>query len=206
MGRRKYNDEELQRIEDHTLHVWLDLMESASPEQREAGLGWYSVAHEEAVLIASTVDITVTRAAAIIAVLSPLTRWQGNLDDAWAIVTDETTHHSLPDNVDKAQRLLADEPISDVLGGRKVRAFWLNISRPMTTLSIVCDSWVARAIGLAPMDVFATYGVYDAVSEGVRRAADTDEIRGNQAQAIGWLVTRDNFVRGQNSLPNSWST
>jgi len=206
MGRRKYNDEELQRIEDHTLHVWLDLMESASPEQREAGLGWYSVAHEEAVLIASTVDTTVARAAAIIAVLSPLTRWQGNLDDAWAVVTGETPKHSLPDNIDKARRLLANEPISDVLGGRKVIAFYLNIARPTTTMAIVCDSWVARAIGLAPMDIFATFGVYDAVCRGIKRAADAAEIRGNQAQAIGWLVTRDDFVRGQKGLPNPWST
>jgi len=206
MGRRKYNDDELLDIEKHTAYVWIELIESATPVQREAGMGWYAVAHEEAVLIAKTVDISVTRAAAIIAVLSPLTRWQGNLDDAWAIVTDEPTHHSLPDNVDKAQRLLANEPISDVLGGRKVRAFWLNISRPTTTRTVVCDSWVAKAIGLAPMDVFATYGVYDAVSRGIRLAADTDEIRGNQAQAIGWLVTRDEYVRGQNSLPNPWGS
>jgi len=207
VAKRKYTDEQLESLTLHVEDAWQDLVSRANKVQVEAGLGWYSVAHEEAVLLAAEDEcMSVDRAAAIIAVLSPMCRWQGNLDDAWSVVTGGTATHALPENVRKAKRLAALEPLDDVVGGCKVRAFWQNIADPVHTGEIVVDTWVARAVGVNPIEAFGVVGVYEAVADGIRLVARRMRMRGNQCQAIGWVVIRDEHVRGQlnPNLPDTW--
>jgi hypothetical protein len=201
LGKRKYSDDDLAALSAHVKARCLEAFELASEVQREAGEGWYSSAHEEAKLLASFMGVNVARAAAIIAVLSPLTRWTGNLEDSWAVANGDATRHTLPANVVKAKRLTDGESIHDVLGGRKVRAFWQNIASPTTSVGVTHDSWMARWYNIPASDVFATFGVYDACTVGVREAADEVDLRGSQLQAIVWLYVRD-LGTVDETLPN----
>ena len=195
MGRRKYSEEDLARITQVVRHRTVEAVLAADPDQREAGLGWYSVAHEEAKMLAmSREDVAFWQAVEIIAVLSPLTRWAQTLGDAWAVVSGDDTQHALPENVKKAKRILAGE--HGVLGGRKVNSFGLNIFNPRGD-GVTCDSWMGRCWGIDPSDIFSRFGVYDACVKGVRQAAIDLNMRPNQAQAIAWLVTIDDHWRGR---------
>lgn len=188
MGRRKYTDEDLEAFVVQVAQRVEDAANRASPSVRSAGMGWYSVAHEEAKLLANESDLDVERTSAIIAALSPLTRWAGNLEDAWNVINGDNARHALPSNAEKARRIaLGGEP-DVILGGNKVRSFWRNIAYPLGAFAVTFDSWMARGSGIDEADVFNVYGVYDACVLGVKMAAENLGILPNQAQAIAWLV------------------
>ncbi len=188
MGRRKYTNEDLEAIRQQVRERIVDAVGRADAEQTAAGLGWYAVAHEEAKLLADEFGLDVYRTSAIIAVLSPLTRWAGNLEDAWNVVNGDPVRHALPKNAEKARRILAGEDPVDVLGGRKVNSFWMNICGPIGRYYVTFDSWMARLCGLQESDVFNVWGVYSACTMGVWDAARDLELLPLQAQAIAWLV------------------
>lgn len=202
MGRRKFSDDDLACMERAMTAKLIDAWHEATHEQREAGKGWYYVAHEEAKLLAREIDVPVRRAAAIIAVLSPRTRWLGNVEDAWALVSGDPIRHSLPANVRKARRLLAGEPISHVLGGRKVRSFWSNIADPARSRASTQDSWMGKLFGVGDM-LFNVYGVYDAADRATEVAARVLGVQKHQVQAVAWVVVRDKWTRGS-ELPNPY--
>lgn len=195
MGRRKYSDDRLdemaRQVEASALQYW----EIATEEQRSAGRGWYPTAHAEARLMAEHYRMPVTRAAAIIAVLSPLTRWSGNLEDAWSVCEGGKAKHALPRNEAKALRLKDGESIANVIGGRKVTSFWLNIANPLHFEGTTNDSWIARAFGISESDMFNVYGVYDAVTGGLALAAKRLGELPSTVQATVWLVTREAWER-----------
>lgn len=195
MARTKYSPKELLALTASVRKTCLLYWEQASIETRLAGSGWYPVAHEEAKLLAAHYKLSVVRAAAIIAVLSPLTRWLGNLEDAWAVCDGGKARHSLPANVAKAQRLLEGDGILEVLRGQKVTAFWQSLAAPTTTPAVTCDSWMARAFGLSQGDLFERKGVYTAVSNGVREAAYMVGVRPGTLQATVWLMVREAYER-----------
>lgn len=197
MGRRKYSEEDLARMTASVEAHCLDLYARAFEEQRKAGIGWYPVAHEEARLLAREFDLTVRQASFIIAVLSPLTRWAGNLEDAWRVCSGERVKHALPENEAKAKRILAGEAIEDVVGGRKVMSFGENISDPLSPMWTTVDSWMGRGFGIDPSDIFGVAGVYDAVKLGIERAAKFLGLVPNALQAIGWLVIIEQHERGR---------
>lgn len=94
----------------------------ATPDEREQGMSWYAGAYA----FAASLDSDVERAAGIIAALSPLQQWTVNMSMA-AEFYDGRRNCGLPDNVAKCERILAGERPEDVLGGKKVRAFYFNI-------------------------------------------------------------------------------
>lgn len=189
MGRRKYTDEQLEQF----TCVWAAEIEAvckrAAPDVVAAGLGWYDVARAEARLLADAHNVSLARAAAVIAVCSPLTRWAQNLEDAWAAFGDERMRHTLPRNQAKAWRLAQDgEPISHVLSGKKVRSFAMNIwGYTQTTTN---DTWVGRALGIGEKDLFSTVGVYEAVTDAFRIVAGILGWTPAQTQAVFWLQTK----------------
>lgn len=192
----KYNTRQLRALSHRVRETSLDLCGRATPETRLAGEGWYDVANAEATLLAREFYVSVSRAAGVIAVLSPMTRWAMNVQDAWSAFAGDRMVHALPPSQRKARALVQGEPISQVLGGRKVIAFWQNIARPRYTLATTNDTWIARAFGVYPHDLFDRKGVYDAVTRGFVEAADRLGLRPHQVQATVWLQTQlENNVR-----------
>ena len=196
MGQRKYDPDDLARMRLRAYDRTHIAISNASDEAIEAGIGWYSVANAHAVDIAGKLDCSVARAAAIMAVLSPMVSWTNNLSDAYALAADNSPHvatYALGPNIDKARRLIGHrdftpEHITDIIGGRKVNAFWLNISNPLHSSAVTLDTHMANLFGIDASDVFEIVGVYDALSLGVSDAAEVLGIRPCQAQAIAWLV------------------
>lgn len=197
MGRRKYSEEDLARMTSGVEESCMALYARASEEQRKAGIGWYPVASEEAKLLAQEFEITHKQASFIVAVLSPLTRWAGNIEDAWRVCSDERVRHALPRNEAKALRILAGEDVEEVVNGRKVTSFAWNIFDPLSDAWTTVDSWMGRGFGIDPADIFERAGVYDAVKLGIERAADTLRLLPNALQAICWLVIIDQHERGR---------
>ncbi len=205
MGRRKYSKKDLAEMVVSVRDQATAYYATADDETRAAGIGWYPIAHQEAQLIAETFDISTSRAAAIIAVLSPLTRWQGNLEDAWNLFEYDACQHALPTNVRKARRLVAGEAIADVLGGKKVTAFWQNITDPLDPGQVTTnDSWIARAFGINEREIFSTWGVYEAVSAGLALAAEQEGILPSVMQATVWLAVRNAPDAPDLTLDNPW--
>jgi hypothetical protein len=200
MGKRKYSEEDLEAFRKLAKAKTLEAIGFASAEAVEAGTGWYAVANAYAQDLAGD-EMSTGRAAAIMAVLSPMVTWANNLGDATAVVQGEEPTYALGSNIAKAERLMAGESLTDVIGGRKVNAFWLNISNPLHSVAVTLDTHMAELFGVDPSDVFQTFGVYDALSLGVSDAAQDEGLRPCQAQAIAWLVQSGRDEHGQD-LPD----
>lgn len=104
-------------------------------DDRAAGIGWYGEAHALAVELDPSDP---ERAAAVIAVLSPMTSWPRNVvlaRDAYA----GRPLGCLGRNADKARRIIAGEDPETIVSGDKVRAFWRTIANPADSTTVVID-------------------------------------------------------------------
>lgn len=146
---------------------------AATPADRAAGQGWYVSAHQ----IAATFDPTdPVRAAAVIAVLSPLLSWPRNVVEASNVYAGRPVR-TLGPNADKARRILAGADPEHIVSGPKVRAFWQTIADPAEPSAVVIDR---HAIDIAAGRVLGDKirgthlrraGAYDEVADKYRRAA-----------------------------------
>lgn len=94
----------------------------STAQDRADGMAWYETARA----FAASLDTDVSRAAGIIAALSPCNAWPQNRIAAANFYNGRRDIHTT-DNVKKCERILSGEDPLDVLGGAKVRAFYLNI-------------------------------------------------------------------------------
>jgi len=188
--------------------VACDTLHSADVDTIREGVEWYPRAYRFARDLAYSAGISIDQASAIMAVLSPRLRWQHNLDDA-----DRVAHGSsdnvaaLGPNLVKAWNILEatdTDTINGIVGGRKVRSFWRNIRYPNNSLDVTLDGWMATGFrgaleatsGLSDLSptrcakLLYVRGSYDAISDGVRVAADRHAISPSALQAILWIVWR----------------
>lgn len=121
----------------------LRIFREATPEDITAGREWYSKAHEDAVALATLGDGDVSRAAAVIAVLSPSTPWQRNVALARKAYTmaaegatfDEITAPqgegglgTMGNSKRKAAALVLGADPESIVSGPKVIPFWQRIA------------------------------------------------------------------------------
>ena len=104
---------------------------AASDEDRAAGESWYS--HAQA--FCASLDSDVSRAAGVVAALSPMLSWPRNMVVA-ADVYAGARSGCLSANIAKAVRILDGEDPLDVLRGTKVRAFYANIMGDPDTVTV----------------------------------------------------------------------
>lgn len=206
MGKRKYTDEELSVWEDVLAgRAYEILVEAHGTEAFHMGEHWYAFARFEVELLAKAGNISTRRAAAIVAVLSPRTRWTGNIEDAWAIINDDRIAHALPRNARKAFAIFDGEPIDDHVRGPKVTSFFANLSNEYSR-ACTNDSWIAEAFGVSVGDLYGVKGVYEMVSRAIERATASFNathgygLRTYQGQAIIWTHTRGVKVREYEAL------
>lgn len=104
-------------------HNIITAYRSATDEDRLAGEMWYA----HALAFCRTLDPdNVERAAGVVAAISPMLSWPRNMAVAADIYAGKR-EGCLKANIAKAVRILDGEAPLDVLGGRKVRAFYANI-------------------------------------------------------------------------------
>lgn len=120
-----------QRLARHIVNTW----HQATETEVYDGLNWYG----EARRLAEFLDPEDPRkAAAVIAVLSPITNWDRNIELA-VCAFEGRPLGCLSNNAAKAKRILAGEDPDLVVRGSKVRAFWRAITDPSDGSAVVID-------------------------------------------------------------------
>jgi hypothetical protein len=168
---------------------------AASPEMITAGRNWYPDAGSIAADIAESTGYRIDTVAAVIAALSPQTRWSINILAAQAICDGNHARYPsmLGSNHARALAVLgSDNPTAMLGNGPKVNAFAENILGDPDTVTI--DSWAVRAaLGTTttPLDVILKrVGVYDDLASCYRAAARIVGERPCDLQAIVWCHIR----------------
>lgn len=118
----------------------LSLYRSARPEDVREGRAWYRRARDTARELADQLDGDVTRAAAVLAVLSPLTPWSRNVQlarQAYAMARDGATYDDMTTGPDrlrtmgaharKAAALVLGADPAGIVSGPKVTPFYARI-------------------------------------------------------------------------------
>jgi hypothetical protein len=170
---------------------------AASPEMVTAGRNWYPEAGSIAADIAESTGTRIDTVAAVIAALSPQTRWSTNIAAAQAICDGNRTRYPsmLGSNHLRALDVLGRDNPADGLGnGPKVHAFYENILGTPEVVTI--DSWAVRAaLGSTPIPVtldtlLKRSGVYSDLADCYRAAALIVGERPCDLQAIVWCHVR----------------
>jgi hypothetical protein len=181
---------------------------NASPAELADGANWYGRASDAAQIIGDRYSLPMNAVAGVIAALSPNNKWERNVTDAELLcrayvlgghaAADKIKVSTYGANKIKALRILAGESPLSVLGGLKVRAFYLCI---MGDSSSVCVDGHAYAIWTGERIATTrtpkiTPKLYAAISADYIKAADTiNSILGAdytaaQIQAITWITYR----------------
>lgn len=180
----------------------LEVWSMATLSEVQDGLDWYN----DAARIARNMNPdNWERAAGVIAALSPRLDWGRNIMlaqrayDAWNRGDDMEAHQwgTLKSNADKALRIMRGAYPLDVLGGDKVRAFYLSI---VTGTGVVIDRHAFDvAMGRVTNDetrgALSRKGVYDNFAKRYIMAAEQISGEGEtvtpaQVQAVTWTVWR----------------
>jgi len=90
---------------------------------------WYSDAYAIADALAVKHGLRVDTVVAVIAVLSPMNAWGNNINLSARVIEGKgtLTTGGLPANIAKANRLILGESPDAVIGGQKVKNFYLSI-------------------------------------------------------------------------------
>lgn len=177
---------------------------AATATDHVEGMEWYARARRLCLDIGDRHGVSVERAAAVVAVLSPRLSWELNVRLAWLAFAQGEDWHKLPcltANSDKAYALVNGEDPANVVSGPKVTAFWRTIVDPSGANTVVVDR---HAIGVAlgrPATKYELqkYGKgkhYAAVAECYVRAArilsrETGQnLSPSDVQAITWTYWR----------------
>lgn len=168
------------------------------------GLDWYPRAFRWCETQEETYGrwgVTAHKAAAVLAVLSPLISWARNVQAAETIIgwyvggtRHAHGHGVLPRNEEKAWRILCGEPPQRVVAGQKVTNFWLNVSG--FTENVTVDRHAMNVAYGCDLDrrtqnrIYRSIRAYHEVADAYRQAAARVRIEPCEMQAICWLVRR----------------
>ncbi len=162
------------------------------------GAGWYYIAHGHARALAAKYNLTVEQSAGIIAVLSPGTNWNQNLQDAEELCKygDGAIVTTYGPNKRKAIALLNGGAVADNVRGQKVSAFYDNIVRPDESKAVTIDRHMIRFMtGLqteAEMKaIYSSKKKYSALADIIRYRAEKINLKPWQLQAMLWLQVRE---------------
>lgn len=174
-------------------YAWnvLDVWRKATPDELNEGLEWYSIAHNAAIELDPK---NVTRAAGIIAALSPMVNWKRNLEMArFVYANGHANGLGLRGNCRKAEAILNGSDPLDILGGEKVRTFFQTIVNPGIDGLVVIDRHAFDiALGKVHSDRDRKIGkrVYRELSVAYQQAATIADVTTPQMQAVTWVVHR----------------
>lgn len=170
----------------------VSVFDCATDEEIASGMNWYSRAND----LAFDLDPKrIAHAAGVIAALSPMMRWEKNMELATLVYSGADYIPCLPANAAKAKAIYnGGEPL-DILGGQKVRTFFTNIMHPDSDnpAHVTIDKHaidIARGFISPYVDSYKGIGkaVYAELSEAYVIAAAEVGVRPLQVQAITWVA------------------
>jgi hypothetical protein len=166
------------------------MYESAVIGEQGHALNWYKRANKECRVIAEFYGLTLECFVGIVAALSPQMNWKYNIREAVSLVTKGYAL-GYGANVTKARVILAGAPPLDILGGNKVRSFYLNIMDPSCD-EVTVDTWALRIAAGDPG--YPASGItnkqYARLREAYREVADKVGLVACELQAITWVHIR----------------
>lgn len=159
---------------------------------------WYQDAYKIACNLAKKHNTQTERVAGIIAALSPLKRWDKNIQLADDLLSGRKVGHTKV-MVSKAYKVskcdIADIPA--VLNGNKITDFYSNIINPTCENRVTIDRHAIMiamgGIHISQSDLVSLSNSdkkYSAVAEAYRRAAKKLGVRPLEVQAVTWVVWR----------------
>ena len=164
------------------------------------GVTWYNRARAHAALLDPN---NVSRAAGILAALSPLNSWPQNMRLASEVYAGNRSIGYMSNGANKAYRIFDGEAPLDVLSGNKVRSFYLNIigDDSVETVTVdrhavdiacgrVCNDKV-RSHWTGGKRYWLTAQMYVRAAQIINSEFNT-EFTGAQIQAITWVWWRKN--------------
>jgi hypothetical protein len=167
-------------------------------------LVWYSAASDIATLVGDLTKTSPIHGAGIIAALSPQCSWDENIVRALALANNENVG-AFGDALRKAEAIrLGAHPLS-VLGGRKVRSFFYNISGHKHHVTIDRHAVAivfGRALSDSEIKVLERCGAYTYIASIYRAVARSLDIAPSDLQAITWLARRR--IKGLDYTPESF--
>jgi hypothetical protein len=179
---------------------------TANAVEQHEGLSWYGRAQSVARRLADQYGHDLITVAGVISALSPNNRWERNVIDAEALVkvysnggdVDALKVCTFSKNKAKAIAILQGADPLDVLGGRKVRAFYeCIIGRDSVCVDGHAYSiWLGQRVPTTKTPKISDK-LYDKISEDYRIATkQINEITGEfylpcQVQAITWVAWRN---------------
>jgi len=182
---------------------------AAPPAARAAGLGWY----DEARRVASVIDpFNPSRAAGVIAALSPRCQWSTNVVFAERVIAAANAGRACPDVSTTANRRTAwaiatGTAALDALGtvalsgrvvsGHKVRSFFANImgddqavTVDVWAWAVATNQWRTHRGQRIPQDATMTGREYEVIADAYRRAAAILGVTPRECQAAVWVAAR----------------
>jgi len=169
----------------------LAVLDRATPDDIVAGASWYTDANA----LAGSLDSDITKAAGVIAVLSPQLSWTLNQKLAiQACRLGVLSGGCLGRSVAKANAILSGTPAANVVSGKKVTSFYDNILHPHGDSVTIDRHAVDAAYGYvgyaASPNVLSRKGGYEMVADAYRTAAASVGISAPTLQAIVWVAWR----------------
>ena len=175
------------------------VFESASLIELAEGMAWYANAHNILAAVAIRHKVTTRVACGICAALSPGSPWERNLQDVQEFLRNPKAAVGVYGrrNRDKAKRILDREEPLDVLGGQKVRSFYLNLVSPTEDLAVTVDRHSkCLSFGITSerdSNAIVTRAEYQIVEQVTRELAEELRILPLQLQAVTWTVWRNKW-------------
>lgn len=186
---------------------------SATADEIAAGRSWYSVTAGQvcedvrsAAQQANGASLTFLGAAGVLAALSPATGWGDNVTGAIEFAITGHMNAQTPLFNERATRIVQGENPLTVLGGRKVRSFYRNITAPHDPGAVTIDRHAVSLVFGMPLSERAlkpltdNVGGYQVCAGAYRAAARRVGLVPCQLQAITWVAWRNaNQYRGRNA-------
>lgn len=180
----------------------LRVYRSADAQQIAAGMEWYAAARRIAEEISHDARIPVETAAGILAALSPQTSWGQNVDWARELAAGSPISRGLPMSQARGMAILAQdrEPL-DILGGRKVRAFYACIVTAGATDAVCVDRHAydiatgerGSHVSLSDKRSAHCASAYQSAAARLRSTGEAPGITAAQLQAVTWVTWRARY-------------
>lgn len=165
----------------------------ATASDIERGSTWYAEGGEliDEIRQGSDRELSREQIAAVIAHLSPRTRWSRNVAGAVMLCAGGEPLHCMPANVSRAFRAMHSENPLGTLKGPKTRRFALNLLGDRDAVTV--DMWAAKvALGHDDYEtLLSRVGVYDAIEHCYQVAARRHGVDPVTMQATCWIVARN---------------
>ena len=164
------------------------------------GAGWYPSAHKACRILADTVNHPISRAAAVLAVLSPGTRWKDNIKSAYGALTGDWDTafrwHAYGNQAVSKARTIVDNRLTgqdayDILNtaaSHKVPQFYRSIM--LHSGSACIDSWIYRINRLDYLSDTPPKGHREASKTAIRMLSSYTGLPSYAMQAVLWLQKR----------------